>query len=169
MFIFRVWQARHTSKHSRPPEVHPSLKGHYITTDHITVRITWGCSAGLDRNFAWRFFLRRDWRELKKKERERKEAHWRGEEQITRKRKRAKNPSSHGCSGLVQSCGSLCAHSDGLRDQLWWCHCDGQFIPDRWQSTRTAGSVVVSRCPDSPSHPHRLRKKYEKYRFRGHF
>lgn len=90
MFIFRVWQARHTSKHSRPPEVHPSLKGHYITTDHITVRITWGCSAGLDRNFAWRFFSKEGLERIKKKKRERKEAHWRGEEQITRKRKRAK-------------------------------------------------------------------------------
>lgn len=92
MFIFRVWQARHTSKHSRPPEVHPSLKGHYITTDHITVRITWGCSAGLDRNFAWRFFLRRDWRELKKKkEREKRSTleRWRTDNEEEEKGKKS--------------------------------------------------------------------------------
>lgn len=58
-FFLRAWQDRHMSKHSRPPVMLLSLKGHYIATDHITARITWGCSAGLDSNFAWKFSLRR--------------------------------------------------------------------------------------------------------------
>lgn len=28
--------------------------------------------------------------------------------------------------------------------------------PARWPSRRTAGSAVVSHCPDSPSRPHRI-------------
>lgn len=48
------------SKHSRPPVMLLSLKGHYIVTDYITVRITKGCSAGLENNFARRFSLKRD-------------------------------------------------------------------------------------------------------------
>lgn len=55
------------SKHSRPPVTLLSLKGHYKVIHHITVQITRGCSAGLERNFARKFSLKRDSQKYKKK------------------------------------------------------------------------------------------------------